>query len=276
MVIPANVIEAVNEGDVSAVVAWLDGGGDVNDHVKDGRISSDTLLMRITQADRVTSQHVEMARMLLRRGADVNYVPEENPDGRSALHVCVEFYVYVERDEDAARLMEIMGLYVDARANVNLQGADGQTPLSLALNSIAELWHREWHARRTLATASILLRNGASLDAVEREMSAEELLRRAEGHDGSDDEEFIACKALVADMRAAGGTWKQYVLDMPKALLRLRSLVARGRARSVKRLRARTPREIELLLAPAFPNELCWRVLEYWNPRYEARRTPSP
>ena len=85
----------------------------------------------------------------------------------------------------------------------------------------------------------------------------------------------VACEAFVADVRAAGGTWKQYVLQLPKALLRLRSLVARNRARSVKRLRARTPREIELLFAPTFPNELCWRVLEYWNPRYEALRTPS-
>ena len=33
------------------------------------------------------------------------------------------------------------------------------------------------------------------------------------------------------------------------------------------RARAKTPREIELLFAPSFPNELCWRVLEYWNPR---------
>ena len=83
---------------------------------------------------------------------------------------------------------------------------------------------------------------------------------------------FIACKQLVSDVRAAG-SWKQYVLHMPKALLRLRSLVARGRTRSIKRLRAKTPREIELLFAPTFPNELFWRVLEYWNPLYEARRT---
>ena len=82
----------------------------------------------------------------------------------------------------------------------------------------------------------------------------------------ADDEHFVACEQLVSDVRAAG-SWKQYVLHMPKALLRLRSLVARGRTRSIKRLRAKTPREIELLFAPTFPNELCWRVLEYWNPR---------
>jgi len=55
----------------------------------------------------------------------------------------------------------------------------------------------------------------------------------------------------------------------PKELLRLRSLIARGRAREKKRLRA-TPREIASLFAPTFPNELFWKVATYWNPRYEA------
>lgn len=64
----------------------------------------------------------------------------------------------------------------------------------------------------------------------------------------------------------------------PKALLRLRSLVARGRAREIRRLRVRTPRQVALLLSPSFPNVLFWKVTEYWNPRYEARtnsRTPT-
>ena len=54
----------------------------------------------------------------------------------------------------------------------------------------------------------------------------------------------------------------------PKELLRLRSLIARGRAKEKRRLRA-TPREIALLFAPTFPNELFWKVATYWNPRYE-------
>ena len=31
-----------------------------------------------------------------------------------------------------------------------------------------------------------------------------------------------------------------------------------------------TPREVALLFAPTFPNELFWKVATYWNPRYEA------
>ena len=29
-----------------------------------------------------------------------------------------------------------------------------------------------------------------------------------------------------------------------------------------------TPREISLLFAPSFPNELFWRVMAFWNPRH--------
>ena len=62
--------------------------------------------------------------------------------------------------------------------------------------------------------------------------------------------------------------WQKYCLLPPKELLRLRSLVARGRARERRRLRSKTPREISLLFAPSFPNELFWKVMAFWSPRY--------
>ena len=62
--------------------------------------------------------------------------------------------------------------------------------------------------------------------------------------------------------------WQKYCLAAPKELLRLRSLVARGRARKKVRTRTKTPREISLLFARSFPNELFWRVMAFWNPRY--------
>jgi len=113
-----------------------------------------------------------------------------------------------------------------------------------------------------------LLRAGAALDAIRGEnSSAEDWLREAEN---KNDEfpHFCALKALISDYRAAGSTWKGYVRARPKELLRLRSLIARGRAREKRRLRAKTPREIALLFAPSFPNELFWNVATYWNPRY--------
>ena len=80
---------------------------------------------------------------------------------------------------------------------------------------------------------------------------------------------------LARAVRAAQSTststrltpWQKYCLVPPKELLRLRSLVARGRAREKVRTRTKTPREIALLFAPAFPNELFWNIMRYWNPR---------
>ena len=81
---------------------------------------------------------------------------------------------------------------------------------------------------------------------------------------------------LAKAVRAAQSTststrltpWQKYCLLPPKELLRHRSLVARGRARERRRLRSKTPREISLLFAPSFPNELFWRVMAFWNPRH--------
>ena len=51
MVLPDHVLDAVNEADVTTVVAWLDGGGDVNDavvgHSEHGFIEGDTMLMAV-------------------------------------------------------------------------------------------------------------------------------------------------------------------------------------------------------------------------------------
>ena len=313
MVLPAHMIEALNEGDVSAVVAWLDGGGDVNDTVFGHTqyfMEGDTMLMAVAQVESFTRAHIALAKLLLQRGADVNrrsgmYMG----DGFSAIHCCLDG---IRNAEDPHRplLRELLGIYMAAGADLTAMSAEasgsfdrGHAPLGMALERHS--WYQggtnfnmgsdESKRRSAFETVKLLLRHGASIDACAQEpdpthyvgefaVTAEEMLRRTEAQDRlraipynlAACDHFIACQALVSDVRAAGGTCKQYVLHMPKALLRLRSLVARGRARSVKRLRARTPREIELLFAPAFPNELCWRVLEYWNPRYEARRTPSP
>jgi hypothetical protein len=276
MVVPENIVTCVNEADVDTVVAWLDAGGDVNEPVSEDNpmFSGDTLLMAIPQSESVTdvsSQHVELAKVLLQRGADVNF--EHVEDGYSALHCCLEELFCPTHDTISARaaILEILGIYLAAGATVNHKNLRGDTPLGMALR--LRSWALEEQRHLAFESVKLLLRAGASLDACSKDTTAEEMLRRVDEvqsyhtEDGHFiDEHFIACRAIVADVRAAG-SWKAYARAPPKALLRLRSLVARGRARSVKRLIARTPREIELLLAPAFPNELCWRVLEYWNPR---------
>ena len=115
----------------------------------------------------------------------------------------------------------------------------------------------------------MLLRAGASLDACCDDESAEDMLDFGEWCDLAEVHEpnYVALKTLFAGVRRAG-SYKRWTLVDFNALLRLRSLVARGRARERKvRTRRRTPREIALLFAPAFPNELFWNVMTYWNPR---------
>ena len=296
MIAPAHVLRAVNEGDIPAVQAFLDEGGNVNAEAGDHHhifTTGDSLLMAVCQTPYgldFTRRHVALAKLLVRHGADVNHHPDVSKDGYTALHCCIDILIHNSDHEDRAIILEILGVLVTAGANANLRNALGETPLCMALQS--NYWDSENGTQRSaFESVKLLLRAGASLDAcrgvtLTHFVSAEEMLRKtrntmalagdAFGHPNyADDEHFVACEQLVADVRAAG-SWKNYARAPPKELLRLRSLVARGRARSIKRLRARTPREIELLLAPAFPNELCWRVLEYLNPRYEARRTPSP
>ena len=63
--------------------------------------------------------------------------------------------------------------------------------------------------------------------------------------------------------------WRQFILAPSVAVLRLRSLVARGRARERGVVSGPTPRPIAWLLAPQTPREIVWNVLAFWNPRHE-------
>ena len=218
---------------------------------------------------------VDVARLLLSRGVDANYC--ERDDGWTLLHDAVSF----SRNEYTRKLYAAL---ISAGADVNARAGDNysfSTPLGALLQDPGH--HHVWvaHAQSDtwvpdpdilhhyVETATMLLRAGASLDACCDDESAEDMLDFGEWHDLAEVHEpnYVALKTLFAGVRRAG-SWKLWTLEDVKALLRLRSLVASGRARDIKRLRARTPREITLLFAPAFPKELFWKVMTYWNPRY--------
>ncbi len=77
---------------------------------------------------------------------------------------------------------------------------------------------------------------------------------------------------LARAVRAAQSTststrltpWQKYCLVPPKELLRLRSLLARKRAKAKRA----TPPHLARLFARSLPNEIAWRVLAFWNPRH--------
>ena len=254
MVLPPEVVDAAKAGNVTAVREWLESGGDVNDTDGDGG----TLLLRVVGAPRVISEaHLDMARLLLSHGADIN---ESEKDSYTPLHCCA---IYPEQSSRGP----LIQLLLDAGANVNARNCDGETPLAIAL--FLSVWRSPDQARASLDMITRLLRAGAALDAIRGDnLSIEDLLRE-DGHVQRyrESSHYCALEALLSDVRAAGSTWKGYVRALPKELLRLRSLVARGRAREKVRTRRKTPREIALLFAPTFPNELFWGIMTFWNPR---------
>ena len=240
---------------VQDTLAWLD----TDEYNNDGGA---ILLSDICHDYDTTEWDIDIARLLLSRGVDANYCEGDN--GWTLLHDAVSF----ARNEHTRKLYEALigaGADVNARAHADNSSL---TPLGILLDSNACYTSRLPHC---LESATLLLRAGASLDACYDDDSAEDfveaLLPVPRSQNGvASDPNFLALKTLFANVRRAG-SYKLWTRENVKALLRLRSLVARGRARDIKRLRAKTPREIALLLAPAFPNELFWNVMTYWNPR---------
>ena len=69
---------------------------------------------------------------------------------------------------------------------------------------------------------------------------------------------------LVTAVRAAG-SWKGYCRTFHKDVLRLRSLLARGRARRRPLWDEPTPHALVRLFDPSLPNGVFWHVLSYWR-----------
>ena len=127
-----------------------------------------------------------------------------------------------------------------------------------------------------------LLRAGAALDSVGRLYSNEsgnDQLRPIEAFldrqveyklNLHSNRHFSACRAIIAGVRAAGSwrafheiprnPWRAYERVPRKAVLRLRSLVARKRATTV---------EPPFNALFASPNEIVWHVLGFWDARIE-------
>ena len=124
----------------------------------------------------------------------------------------------------------------------------------------------------------LLLRAGLALDVLQQgtitplEQIIDDLMRSVHdaGHLGRSLDLVRAVRASVytsASSRIC--PWRQYVLAPSVAVLRLRSLVARGRARERGVVSGPTPRPIAWLVAPRTPKEIVWNVLAFWNPRHE-------
>ena len=120
----------------------------------------------------------------------------------------------------------------------------------------------------TIDVVTTLLRAGASLDSSDQ--SFEERLNEID--EGT--EHGNAIRTLVASVRAAG-SWKAHCKLAHKEVLRLRSLVARGRVKLPSRTRRRSPRgrdvrqerALEFLVRQG-DNGIVWNILSFWRATY--------
>ncbi len=249
MVVPVDVVDELDRpydlGD-AALKAWLDdaGPGAVNDVCAEGH----TPLQRsMSLYGDIDPDHVELARFLISRGADVNLT---GPDDYAPLH----FACYYPLGPHSA---EMVSLLLQAGASVNARtGSHGYpshcTPLGILLNAVSQA---EMSSFREIFVA--LLRAGASPDRCEGELSVEEVLNEDHGYiysDVGDDEDFIKCQEILAGVREHG-SYKRYARAPHREFLRFRSLLVRGRAKT-NSLNERIAR---------LPNGACWKVLSYWR-----------
>ena len=83
---------------------------------------------------------------------------------------------------------------------------------------------------------------------------------------------FMSRYPTAAESGAAS-TWTAYRKQSRKDVLRLRSLVLHGRARSRRRATGAADPVIGRVLS--LPNELCWHVLKFWRATTDAIGEPE-
>ena len=246
--LPYEIGQAASVGDFDSVKAWLAGGSASAPRSINSCGEDDWTLLHWTAVSRPpTPEHVEFARYLLSQGARVDAQSQRKKS--TALHYAC--------DNTSADMVSVL---VAAGAAVNMGTATGITPLFMI----------DEPSESTLDIVTILLRAGASLDYEDRQgsiWSFEEHLNSIIS--GLYAEHVRAIRTLVASVRAAG-SWKAHCKLAHKEVLRLRSLVARGRAK-LPRARRRSPRShdarqkrvLEFLMRQG-DNGTVWNILSFW------------
>ena len=117
----------------------------------------------------------------------------------------------------------------------------------------------------------ILLRSGATLDFALGDESFDDALRDCRSrHPVRYGEHTTAIEEIVASVRRHG-SWKAHCRGEHRQILRIRSLVAHGRAK-LPRTRRRSPRGRDARLERALEfvlrqgdNGIVWNILSYWR-----------
>ena len=249
MVLPHHIVQAAKDGDIAVVEAFLDAEpGAINDRDEEWDL---TLLMASMNSS-ITERHVQFARRLIARGADVNI---GNIEDKLPLH-------YACYPGDCSSTMVSLLLASGARVNARTDEDEDLTPLGQLIEEFDyNLWkneeaeNRRRISRSGLEIMKLLLKAGASVDRCQGGLSAEAAMQEFLSHRPhyANDEFFARCRELVAGVRKHG-SYKAYVREPHRQFLRLRSLLVRGRAKTDSQRLERLAR---------LPNGACWHVLSY-------------
>ena len=251
MVLPDHIVQAAKDGDIAVVEAFLDAEpGAINDRDEEWDL---TLLMASMNSS-ITERHVQFARRLIARGADVNI---GNIEDKLPLH-------YACYPGDCSSTMVSLLLASGARVNARTDEDEDLTPLGQLIEEFDyNLWKNEAAENRRrishsgLEIMKLLLTAGASIDRCQGDRSAEAAMQGflSRRPHYANDESFTKCRELVAGVRAHG-SYKVYVREPHRQFLRLRSLLVRGRAKTDSQRLERIAR---------LPNGACWHVLSFWR-----------
>ena len=245
---PSEIVGAIRSGDCQVVRQWLESAGPGSDDLNERfTVLHQTcrLVTHLLQNDRKNrSDRTELLKLLVAHGCDVR---KTNGYGFTALHSCKsvgEAAVCINSGADPDALSDPRRL----------------SPLMMAVT------FREYHPD----VVRLLLRSGADPFIEDEYGQDAEAIATSRKRFRSRD--------LIRDVKRAGG-WKRYAKEPRIALVRLRSLCARGRATPPA-----DPVLVRLFGAPAspttkpahvanrhpLPNEVVWHVLAYWRSSRDA------
>ena len=263
--LPYPVGDAAERGDLQRVKRWLarpTSGIDAMDNCQW------TLLHHACLAGTPTADNAALAEYLLSRGATVNYGVTNGRGTSSVLHVAVARH-YRSHPTDMVRIVLRAGAEVDPR-DIN-----GESPIAWAIAKFRDA-SSERELTRALECVVQLLRYGASLadrsfgfeGGVPRSLESFVDMQTTRSPELLSNRHWLDCQAIVAGVKTAGSwrafrddpanPWRAYERVPRKAVLRLRSLVARKRATTTNPL-------FNALFAS--PNEIVWHVLGFWRAR---------
>ena len=267
--LPWAVAESADRGDLQAVQAWLARPFSRIDAMDNYRW---TLLHHACMANTLTADHEALAKYLLSRGASVKNGATNGNGQASVLHIAVARH-------HRSHPTDMVGLLLRAGADIDARDRQGESPIAWAIATFGDN-SSERELTRALQCTVQLLRYGASLadgftawyagGNVRQPCSLEDFMEfqttRSPGL--TTNKHWIDCQAIVTGVKTAGSwrafrddktnPWRAYERVPRKAVLRLRSLVARKRAKTANPL---------FTALFASPNEIVWHVLGFWRAR---------